>query len=284
MPKKIKHVQDLPKWFDLKKYDEQNTLDATGWYEQLLIRQQIKEFSKSNIKDIVQNQFNILKENPIIKIEQDCYFANTFLSDELWELKNKKIKYSLGVHKLTIHELYLLENDIQKSKRDHARRYFDNRFSMNLIPALDYTEHSFETWMDDPIDVQKGTPDSLLHLTVDVSLPKKILIDQFTILIDGLKQRLSSVGVTLESKLRSDFEGWIKFGILPYLDLEIWADFENVTIPNRVIADAIFLPGDGGEEVVRKTTQKIADEILSENHLNKLLSIASQEITEQKSL
>ena len=38
MAKRIKHVSELPSWFDLKKYDFAEKLDALGWYQQLAIR------------------------------------------------------------------------------------------------------------------------------------------------------------------------------------------------------------------------------------------------------
>ena len=59
-----------------------------------------------------------------------------------------------------------------------------------------------------------------------------------------------------------DYREWARVGILQYLDLKAWEKQAEVTIPNRVMADAIFPHGEGGEEVVRKTTAKLADEVL----------------------
>jgi len=42
--------------------------------------------------------------------------------------------------------------------------------------------------------------------------------------------------------------------VLPYCDLSIWANYENVTIPQRVMADAIFIDGEKGEESIRRVT------------------------------
>ena len=56
---------------------------------------------------------------------------------------------------------------------------------------------------------------------------------------------------------------------------------EGKKIPNRVVADAIFRLGEGGEEVVRKTTQKLASLVLTDSHLQLLASIAAQEIVER---
>ena len=99
----------------------------------------------------------------------------------------------------------------------------------------------------------------------------------------GLVGKLQGTNITIGAIKCVGDVGWAKFGILPYLDLNAWAEIEGVKIPNRVMADAIFPVGEGGEEVVRKTTQKIAYEILTESHLNKLAALAAQEISERDS-
>ena len=114
-----------------------------------------------------------------------------------------------------------------------------------------------------------------------LGLPDKVLIEQFKQMLESRRKPLLKVGISIENKLRPDFEGWAKFGVLPYLDLNTWAELEGLTIPNRVMADAIFPVGEGGEEVVRKTTEKIAKEILTKSHLNKLAALAAQEIAER---
>jgi hypothetical protein len=67
-----------------------------------------------------------------------------------------------------------------------------------------------------------------------------------------------------------DFNEWIRIGILPYLDLKIWEMQENVSIPNRVMADAIFTDEISGEETVRKTTDKLACQVLEGDILKEL--------------
>jgi hypothetical protein len=49
------------------------------------------------------------------------------------------------------------------------------------------------------------------------------------------------------------------------------------------MADAIFPPGEGGEEIVRKTTSKIAKELMADGNLKFLAALASQRIVEANS-
>ena len=47
MAKQIRHVSDLPKWFDLAKYDGVTSLDTAGWYEQLGVRHDLLKMIRS---------------------------------------------------------------------------------------------------------------------------------------------------------------------------------------------------------------------------------------------
>jgi hypothetical protein len=75
-------------------------------------------------------------------------------------------------------------------------------------------------------------------------------------------------GETLREELQDLFKYWIKFSFLPYIDLSLWAQSENLSIPNRVMADLIFPNSDDtdeekGEESVRKVTGPRATRLVS---------------------
>ncbi len=288
MPKKIKHVNELPDWFDLEKYTAAKTLDAAGWYEQLSVRNCLSSLLSYNLRDnlpISQQDLEALealRATPIIDVNDNFLIRVLCCGGELWELKTGKPRYSLGVHMTSVREHYRTENNIESKKRTYARNFFSQIFSGNLFKQpIVPLKYPCKDWIDEPIDNIRSSPDFNVHINVDMGLPDKVLIEQFKQLLINLRSALQQVGVSIDNKLRPDFEGWAKFGILPYLDLNTWAELEDVTIPNRVMADAIFPVGEGGEEVVRKTTQKIADEILTESHLNKLAALAAHEIAER---
>jgi hypothetical protein len=96
------------------------------------------------------------------------------------------------------------------------------------------------------------------------------------ILIQEFKKWLSTMRVELNMRTKSkaikqsDLNSWTLYGVLPYLDLKVWEREMNVSIPNRVMADAIYLRGVGGEETVRKTTTPLAGHLLSEKILKQL--------------
>lgn len=99
--------------------------------------------------------------------------------------------------------------------------------------------------------------------------------------MNDLRSTLRRKSIVTKNWRKPDFADWNRFGVLPYLDLRIWGQETGTRISNRVMADAIFLPGEGGEEVVRKTTAKLARELLTLKHLETLAALAAQEIAER---
>ena len=61
------------------------------------------------------------------------------------------------------------------------------------------------------------------------------------------------------------FKRWCKYQILAFLDLKIWATFEEVNLPYHVIGEALF-PDDidiDTTERIRKVTKLLAGEAIN---------------------
>lgn len=64
-------------------------------------------------------------------------------------------------------------------------------------------------------------------------------------LIEGFKQYVANRRKEVKSDIqhvfcRSDFIGWANLGILPYFDLQLWSIENNIKIPNRIFANALY--------------------------------------------
>jgi Family of unknown function (DUF6387) len=75
---------------------------------------------------------------------------------------------------------------------------------------------------------------------------------------------------------RPDFEFWIRMGILPYLDLTLWAYLNDLNIPNRVMADAIYSDDEGDPDRVRKVTKVWADDLTRSEHAGAMKQLKVQ--------
>lgn len=281
---KIKKLENLPAWFNLKKYQSAQNLDAAGWLEQLSVRQNLicLKTGFPNDEHVSAFQSAVLEEffkAPIVDLVSNERMYITFSGGRLWALNNYFRKYLLGVHQLTVRELLNLEGNVDANKLEYALNWKAKVDEpLDLFGEARSHNYPYQDWIDEPVDNIANGISHELTIRVNLHVPDKILIDQFKTFLLA-KRRLSQVvGVDIEAKLKPDYEGWVRFGVLPYLDLNIWAKLIGCNIPNRVMADAIFPTGEGGEEVVRKTTKKIADDILKDSQLDLLASLAANEL------
>jgi hypothetical protein len=293
MAKRIKRVSDLPEWFNLKNYVDAESLSTAGWYEQFIVRRDLLSLIGSDRWHLwkiwktntpwtpqgnLTNALALIRTKPILDVTKNELLKAYFYGGALQELTNQHPRYSLGVHLSTVRNLYTAENAIEPEKREYARAFFASHFDSDWTKPL---THKHVDWIDEPINAISISDSFKVIASVNMLLPDNVLIEQFKNMLQEQRDATKATGLSIQNYRKPDFTNWINFGLLPYLDLQIWEREENVSIPNRVMADAIFLPGEGGEEVVRKTTEKLAKELLSLRNLETMAALAAYEITER---
>ncbi|MDP1596904.1 MAG: DUF6387 family protein [Methylotenera sp.] len=263
----VRNVSDLPKWFDIKKYDASNELDYVGWYRNLFTRSRLlKLFSspkfKNNLKTGIQNALDFysdlesLRNIPLIGKRRFFFISNL-----------EELQPQLGVRPMTLADLYWAKKSIAKDKQSYVEKIITNSEDSEEFWDAYYRTEKNKNWKVNPLADELSA--SLIH--VNFYLPENLLLDQFKEMIKTIKS---------EKKRKPDFDKWIRYGVLPYIDLKIWELEHDKSITNNLMADAIYPNGEGDEEVVRKTIQKLADEILSKEYLDTLAALASNEISE----
>jgi len=164
------------------------------------------------------------------------------------------------VHKTTVREIYTAEAWVKEDEKAFCRGFFREHSDCRLNPRLciAYCEGKVRPdapqWFDGPLEnVSRRLRTALVSINMD--LPDQVLVEHFKVVLQGLRRSRQLANLTDVTTKRnpSNFRKLIHFGALPYLDLRFWAWAKGKKIPNRVMADAIFPPGEGGEEVVRKT-------------------------------
>ena len=287
--KRIKHISALPGWYSLEKYNKAENLDAAGWYEQLSVRADMSVMIEGRqgqtgeppgISRQTAQALALMRATPIIDLAGDGLLHTLFHGGALAELKTRDPLYTPGVRLITVRNHYMTERSIQKEKRTHARSFFNQFDDRGSLKPLEYKARE---WMDQPIDWISGGSGVCVNTQVNLLLPDKVLITQFKQFLKDRRNALQRAGASIENRQKPDFAAWRRFGVLPYLDLRMWEHEAGIKLSNRVMADAIFPPGEGGEEVVRKTTAKLAHLLLARKHLETLAAIAAQEITERNS-
>lgn len=266
--KRIKHVSELPKWYDLAKYKAADQLNALEWYWQLTARLELDNFvshltpsERSCGPDDPRFSDSILKSRELIE-EMRCGpildlgdrgMAEKFLNGFLTPPAAPEIGLaSLGDISRQLEKLPSSTESVARKFLGGGRGPYDSKL------------------INSPLSTGQGEFPNDVLINVSLALPEKLLIENFTTFIRSAKRAPESEDGFVARYRKPDFKEWIRLGLLPYIDLTIWEKEEDVTIPYRVMADAIFPSGEGGEEIIRKTTSKLANQLFQKNTLNAL--------------
>ncbi len=303
----IRNIKDLPDWYALEKYRAADSLDAAGWYEILLQRWNHffwldvhgPEKYTSDRHDRKNYYYDALlqsRKDPLSLLTDDLQIS-LIGGGQLAALKYSKEDFSTFSHAispLTIRRLYQQERRLQKSTRIRVREWMDHIFDdFRNIGMTDQFKTECEwarSFIDDPIfeafekqgEERDWQNQSRGHDFVEINLtvPDKILIEQFASYLRNIRKKYPDIKPANPYKA-PEYKKWLEYGLLPYLDLNLWERENNVSIPYRVLADAIFSDGNMGEEMIRKTTKKIADQVMNKDYIDFLATIAAQEIAEK---
>lgn len=269
MTQRIKNRSELPKWFSLEKYDLAKTLDAAGWYVQLYIRSRCLSFlpAGKNISGIL----NLIRAAPIIDVTANSdlsfhYHRGMFYEEPIIEQSKH------GVHSLTVHELYMAAINMEESKRIQAKAFFEIILNSLLgVSAesprdLSILSRKKTAFLYEPVHHVLSKPLDQAMIGVNLLLPDRVLVEQFKSYLPLLREECGAE-LFSEKWHQPDFAEWARLGVLPYLDLMIWAQEEDKKITYQVLEEAIFPSREGSEGRVRKTTAPKAEQLMSRESL-----------------
>lgn len=248
---KIKRREDLPTWFEIKNYDTTKNFTARDWYQQLFVRKFCQEIGNEN--SFVKQVISAIRENPIIDVLND----DSFSLIKGYSVFANNISFMPGIHPMTAHEFVTIEKDIDPIKLELARNWSRQN---HLNPKVLYS-----TEIDLPINKLNPNFKKFIAMSINSNLPKSLLMKQFEEFLDSLQIKDSE-----KRYQQLDFRNWYKYGVLPYLDLDVWQKEANKRITNLTFANAIHADEVRGEENIRKTTSHLAKTLLSYESLKEL--------------
>lgn len=290
MTNQICHFSKLPKWFNREKYAAAEFLDLAGWCEQFAVRYDIwqrmfspttdrnEAISSGKTRAQVMLALPKIREKPIVDIDEDDLLKDCFCHGPLGELKKGSI-YSRSVRLATIFDIHMIGQRIEE-RPGKALRYLaaltdsennsEEEFSNINVDELDIPVDDITRWRGEPLTIR-----------IDALVSKKVMLKQLEEVLEPFYKLLAAEDVSIPKRRKGDLYDWFRFGVLPFIDLTIWARENRVVIPYRVMADAIFPPGEGGEETIRKTTRNLFKEVLTPSFLQTLSAEAALEKAER---
>ncbi len=295
MASRIKNISELPKWFRLEKYKAAKKLTAGGWYEQFSIRNQLMEWLTTEVetnhqkilKATLAEAFTATRETPIfdIKGEGKAKLSLLFYFPDA-ESICKIYNHIPAVHPMTLEEFDSVRRAIDPKKLAYIT-HWANQFESDDPP--DPRPYKYEPWIKQPLN-QSATTEAkdendfgfrgMDSVIVDLNFPDKILIENFKQYLAARRAESKTEHLSKPNR-QQDYYDWVRFGVLPYLDLKMWELETGKKIPLRVIADAIYPMGEGGEETVRKTTAPLANSLIHNNSLRILIAQVADDIKEE---
>ena len=226
-------------WFDLKKYDELNKLDLLGWHCQLIDR--MYEYNKSKL-------IKRIKETPIFSTDgHERYFG--------WKYSSR---YSFNT------------SSVESTKAFDFLSYanHDNLKDVSMCHRV-YTDEAMAI-VDTPINLlgkDRGM-DNLgfdSFVTVDLTASDEQIMSDFK---HWLTEYRKSTGYKSSKKdfTDNDLLYWVKYRVLPYIDLTLIAEFEGKKITQEKVARLIF-PDEYDVDIIdrlRKVTIPKAEYLLND--------------------
>ena len=261
-PKKRQLLKRLPSWFRVDAYRTAANLDAFGWYVQTSVRQvcyfQLRDMREPHRivpewDSPVQQALASLRKSPIC--DPAC---SPFKDPPLSFCREFKPSQVPVVRSMTLEDLRRLGDCAERKSLDEV--------SVALAEKTAGDNSAFDRlfdreWGEALLDYE-WFGQGYVPVMIDLKFPNRVLKRQFEKHLQKLRR-----GPTAKSsqarKKTPNLNDWAKIGLLPCMDLLLWAEEEALRMPDSLIARALGTSENVGEENVRKTVRPLAMKILN---------------------
>jgi hypothetical protein len=303
-----------PAWFDLEKYEKQKALDLPGWLLQFGFRRDLQTYiahhdekaAELTIDELVREMLRLIHHDPILSLEDIVKRFGSSLTRAVFPglaaLIDPQPRNRMGVHPTTVEELYKAQANLFSEIRDHTDGLFnqlqrgieDQRGSLEFSVELDNRLHlrklaltqeeetgvgpksPYDSLLRHPLYCSTGTISQETLFTANLSLPDKILVEQFQ---NSLKRARSYVSKadSFSARLPKSFSKvWIDRQLLAFIDLYIEKQLPGGLQMSRSEIGKLISPpfqdsSDGGEgkdweeQAVKDTVEPLAEEMLADH-------------------
>ncbi|MAS87840.1 MAG: hypothetical protein CMH30_07705 [Micavibrio sp.] len=298
----VKNENDLPKWYNLDKYKPFRKLNNEGWYYALVQRachlELLESFAavkskKYHTSSLIQKNIKALREDPLFSPE-DNEALDFFGGTQMWAMKKRRAEFKkmlFSIKPITLNDIYqkerFVENDTRIKTRHLMDSYYESKEHNLSTEDVSLCEEILRTPLFEVLKTRGNYKPNHATRTfmrsrdmveIDFSQPDHVLKSQFETYIKSTRKNFPDLRRSFAFK-RPKYKAWCDFGIIPYLDLRIWALEHTQKISNRVLADAIFEDPEKDEESVRRSTQRIAKKITSNDYLQFMICLVAEEQT-----
>lgn len=267
---KIESVKDLPEWFDLEKYKDCESFGALEWYVEVRYRQRIRNIFNAPNKifrngagEAATREAEKLRETPIGHGGENDYYVSRFempiieitTTDLMLQSTYDKTLKTIGDCGLPLLDRWGWIADVER----HG----------SGIPLALHTE---------PLRITSYPHGTVKPcIMVELSAPDAVLKEAFSAWLNEARE--AATGSSAPSRNKLAYGRWGRYGLLPYLDLQLWEIETGNQIPDRVMSAALSRNGhDAGENFIRQTLAPLANKLMQDlSALNALAAVEAAE-------
>lgn len=266
---------DTSNWFDLKNYDKLNELDLAGWAELLAFRHHYylltnisknattlftSDFEDEYLVDSLKNRSHWTLSD----LDEFCFNIEDDLIDAVAYLKQGAVSLTPGIPKSPTWPAVcdLSELDVFNLALESGTSY-EYPFNPNVnFSEMDKQPIGFNNENKVPVNINLNATDEQINI-------------EFSRWLAG-RRKAASIQSPKKLFTKADFDYWILYGVIPYLDLMLIAKIEGKKITQNKMANLIF-PTEYNIDTtgrIRDTTKPEAERLIT-NEIHRSLSAQS---------
>jgi Family of unknown function (DUF6387) len=264
----------VPSWFKLSKYKDIGKLTRLDWYIHLSVRRDClnavgshRDFWFETEPQACKSARQILKGLRRDPLRADKTVEQV-MEGELECFLAQNITTSLAVRSLSMSALCDHLSGVTEEKRAAVCSYVN----LEMREQMEFREANQE-WLSQTVHVHRRTRDYYYWrelVEVDLNLPQDVLLRQFREWISE-KQRERNEQGSQATPYAPNLKSWVEIGLLPCMDLMLWAAEKDVVLTTREIAMAIHDGGLARESATAKTTIPLARDFFRHGKKSSLL-------------
>jgi hypothetical protein len=261
-PPKRRLLKHIPSWFRMANYQRAAGLDALGWYAQIGVRQvcsaQLKNMPERILPEwdcAVRAALSSLRDNPLFGP-----FSQPFRHPAFRRCFDFAGIRFLSVRSMILRDLFRVERTIRPKL---------TRAQIACAEQLVSDQSSFGTarfflgspdWMDASAE-NECVREGFVPLMIDLNFSNQLLMKHFGQHLQRLRR--APGGKPKQAARKSpDLGSWAEMGLLPCMDLLLWAEEQRGRLPDRLIADAIEPCDIRREDQIRRVIRPLASGFL----------------------
>jgi hypothetical protein len=256
-------------WFDLSNYDNLKELNLKGWIDQIEIRyatgliiDTIKSSSgKVQADDLIKEYQSNIKNTPISGFQATRETNDHCIDLGDWRNNGSNLPfntYSVRGTPLISHVLLSQDKNL-----DLDCIYDESKGLIGYTADMIYKEQNI-TWPSD----------DTTHVTVDLSATNNQILGDFKHWLTEYRKATFRMPVKKNFNQKT-FNRWVRYGVIPYLDLMAIAKIEGKSPTHTTLANLIFCNDHENIDRTnkfRKKTIKEAKILMSEKMVNGLMA------------